>query len=98
MSLAWVCRVQKKLVFIVTATHPLQLGNIWEVLSPAKHCWNCCIQMMESWVFSHYTAVSPLEAGTDSFAGFSAEAVQLSTADSLIQGPVSLQAWPRGLL
>ena len=98
MSFAWVCRAEKNLVFIKTATHHLQLGNIWVVLSPARDCWNCCIQIMESWVFSHYTAVSPSGAGIDSFAGFSPEAVQLSTADSLIQGPVSLQAWIEGLL
>jgi hypothetical protein len=54
--------------------------------------------MMESWVFGHNTAISPLGAGIDSFAGFSAVAVQLSTSDSLIQGPVSLQAWPKDLL
>jgi hypothetical protein len=85
-------------VFIVTATHLPLLGNISEVLSPARHCWNCCIQTLESWVFGHNTAVSPSEAGNDSFADSSAVADQLSTADSLIQRPASLQAWPKGLL
>jgi hypothetical protein len=98
VSFAWVCREQKNLVFIVTTKHPLQLENIWEVLSPTELRWHCCILTLENFVYGHNTVVSPSGAGTDSFAGFSSVAFQLSTADSLIQGPASLQAWPKGPL
>ncbi len=81
----------------MTTAHPLQLSNILEVLSPTEHRWNCLILTQEDWVFDHNTAVLPSGAGIDSFGDFSAEAVQLSASDSLIQGSFSLQVWLEGL-
>ena len=100
MSLAWVCRPENNRVFIVTAaTHHLQLRNIWEVLLPTEHRWHLLIQILvENWVFVHNIAVSPSGAGINSFADFSAIALQISNADFLFQGPVSRQAWLKDLL
>jgi hypothetical protein len=76
-SLAWVCRPEKNLVFIVTATHHLQPKSIWEVLSLTGHRWHLWIKFLENWVFGHNTTVSPSGADIDSFADFSDIALQL---------------------
>ena len=56
------------MVFTTTTTHPLQLINIWKVLSPTEYLGHCLMQTLEGWVCGHNTAVSPLGAGIDSFA------------------------------